>query len=174
MSNVQKLTKKQKKGLAFREGKAGKRKGNGVPDMEDNAVPAMEDQGHAGDDGGAVEIRGDDRQKTGKEVDNKVRDEGKRSDDKTAGKGKGKAAEEDARESAQVVKKEVSKKRKRENDESGEGEEGAEDKKSSSGAKATKKKKGGADAKEEKEKPSKQRFILFLGVCVYFREYPYR
>ena len=44
MSTPTKLTKKQKKGLAFREKKTRKRKGDDDLLAEDNAVPVMEDQ----------------------------------------------------------------------------------------------------------------------------------
>ena len=44
MSAPTKLTKKQKKGLAFREKKTRKRKGDDGLLAEDNAVPVMEDQ----------------------------------------------------------------------------------------------------------------------------------
>lgn len=45
MSAAPKLTKKQKKGLAFRERKTGKGKGeNGLAHSEDNDVPVLEDQ----------------------------------------------------------------------------------------------------------------------------------
>ena len=163
MSATQKLTKKQKKGLAFRERKTGKRQPStanqrekdGIDDMEDNAVPAMEDQDHIGADGGEAEVEGVDDKKAGKARGHQEGDVGRREEGKVGGKGKSKAKEEDVREPVSVLKK--SGKRKREI----EGEEEDEEKeKDDTAKKLTKRKKVAGGEQDDK---GKQRFILFVG-----------
>ncbi|KAG6866062.1 hypothetical protein C0991_009159 [Blastosporella zonata] len=56
MSAPAKLTKKQKKGIAFRERKTGKGSKDGVHRSEDNDVPVMEDQDAAILEGPSVEV----------------------------------------------------------------------------------------------------------------------
>ncbi|KAF4623130.1 hypothetical protein D9613_002167 [Agrocybe pediades] len=168
MSSTQKLTKKQKKGLAFRERKSGKGK-NGLDDMEANAVPAMEDQDIAGSDSHPVEAPGADHKKKGKEDGNKVGHEGTGKEGKAGGKGKGKAEAGDVSVSVEKVGKGASaKKRKREEDDDGVAEvEGKGDGKEKSKKTSKRKKTGGDKPADGKEAPSKQRFILFLGNLKY-------
>lgn len=184
MSTSQKLTKKQKKGLAFRERKTGKRQGtkrNELDDMEANAVPAMEDEGLAGDDGDQTEAAGDDRTAKGKAGGDKEGGEGRSQEGKVGGKGKGKATAENVPVAVEVVKKATGQKRKREAaEEAGEGGENAAEK--STTKKSTKRKKTDGESKsqpEGKDKPAKQRFILFLGMyalifCGFLRSYNLR
>jgi len=157
MSGIQKLTKKQKKGLAFRERKTGKRQRlDDLSKMEANAVPVMEDQDFAGADGDTVEVAGDDYKKTGKAVDNTIGDEGKRKESKVGSKGKGKAEKQGVPVPVEVVKKE--KKRKAE----AETTEGAQD--GQSGKVAKRKRMDDSDKTPgDMEKGGKQRFILFVG-----------
>ena len=152
MSGTQKLTKKQKKGLAFRERKTGKRQDrDDLSEMEANAIPAMEDQDLAGADGGAVEVAGGDYKKTGQAVDNAIRDEGKRKESKVGSKGKGKAERQDVPVPVEVVKKETKRKR-----------EGAQD--SQDGQSKKRKRMDDNDKTPgDLEKAGKQRFILFVG-----------
>lgn len=150
MSGTQKLTKKQKKGLAFRERKTGgKRQGrHDLSEMEANAIPVVEDQDIAGADGGEIEVARDDHKKTGKAVDNAIGDEGKRKESKVGSKGKGKAERQDVPVPVEVVKK-----RKR---------EVAQDSQDSQ----SKKRKRVDDNDKTPgavEKAGKQRFILFVG-----------
>jgi nucleolar protein 6 len=149
MSGTQKLTKKQKKGLAFRERKTGKR--HDLSEMEANAIPAVEDQDLAGADGDAIEVAGSDYKKAGKAVDNAVGDEGKRKESKVGSKGKGKAERQDVPVPVEVVKKE--KKRKR---------EGAQDSEDSQ-SKKRKRVDDNDKTPGDLEKAGKQRFILFVG-----------
>jgi nucleolar protein 6 len=171
MSTSQKLTKKQKKGLAFRERKTGKRHGtkrNELDDMEANAVPAMEDAGLAGDDGGQAEAAGDDRPAKGKAGGDKEGGEGQRQEGKVGRKGKGKAAPEDVPIAVEAVKKAAGQKRKREAEEEGAAEGGETAAEKGTTKKSTKRKKTDGESKsqpEGKDKPAKQRFILFLGMC---------
>ncbi|KAJ3507180.1 hypothetical protein NLJ89_g6451 [Agrocybe chaxingu] len=179
MSATQKLTKKQKKGLAFRERKSGGkrqpqgRKGdNELDEMEANAVPAMEDQDIAAGDGDKAEGTGAEHEKAGKAGWDAQRDEGKRKEGKVGRKGKGKAEAEDVRVSEPVLKK--TGKRKREDGDEDEGEgEGGEDgedgagKKKSSKKPAKRKKGSEEDAGDAKKDTSKQRFLLFVGNLKY-------
>ena len=96
MSNIQKLTKKQKKGLAFRERKTGKgKKKDDLIDMENNAVPLMEDQDHTGDDGNPSAVGGEEGKERGKTERVAEGDEEKRTEGRKGSKGKSKAEEGD-------------------------------------------------------------------------------
>ncbi|KAF8202992.1 hypothetical protein BJ912DRAFT_336336 [Pholiota molesta] len=173
MSTSQKLTKKQKKGLAFRERKTGKRHGtkrNELDDMEANAVPAMEDAGLTGDDGDQAEAAGDDRTAKGKAGGDKEGGEGQRQEGKVGRKGKGKAAPEDVPVAVEAVKKATGQKRKREAEEEGAAEGGENAAEKGTTKKSTKRKKTDGESKSQpdgKDKPAKQRFILFLGNLKY-------
>ncbi len=163
MSTAQKLTKKQKKGAAFRERKSGKRRNESS--MEANAIPAMEDEDIAGDAGDPHQGAGDNDKKKGKAGDHARGGEDKHHESKDGGKGKGKAKAEDVPVVVEVDKK-GAKKRKREENEAG--EEGSAEKISPKKT-AKRKKTDGKDTtkpEEKKEKPSKQRFLLFLGMSL--------
>jgi len=161
MSNTQKLTKKQKKGLAFRERKTGKRQDrNELSEMEANAVPVVEDQDIAGGYGDTIEVAGDDHKKKGKAVGDAVRDEGKRTESKVGSKGKSKAERQDVPVPVEAVKK-----RKRE----AEATEEAQDLHDSQPKKAVKRKKVDDKVKStgDMDKAGRQRFILFVGNLKY-------
>jgi hypothetical protein len=170
---LQKLTKKQKKGLAFRERKSGKQKKTadpthqdqyeyGLAEMDFNAIPAMEDEVLVGVAGGSVQVEGvlgAAKGKVGKEKGGKG--------DKSKGKRASKDAEEAVGVVAQVGK---GKKRKREEGdiEGGEAEvEGAggagDGEKGRKRKKAVKKVDGEGDGEEDR---GKQRFILFVGMSL--------
>lgn len=165
MSTAQKLTKKQKKGVAFRERKSGKR--HDESSMEANAVPAMEDEDLAGYASDPHQGAGDNDKKKGKAGDYARGGEGKHPEGKDGGKGKGKAKAEDVPVAVEVGKK-GAQKRKREEDEAGEG--GSAEKTSPKKTAKRKKTDGKNTTKpeEKKEKPSKQRFLLFLGTFLAF------
>ncbi|KAF9477516.1 hypothetical protein BDN70DRAFT_881077 [Pholiota conissans] len=177
MSTSQKLTKKQKKGLAFRERKSGKRQGcnNELDDMEANAVPAMEDPDLPGGDGAPAEAAGDDRKAKGKAGGDAQGRAGDRKEGKVGSKGKGKAKAEEVSDAVDVVRKAATgQKRKREAEDREEGvkaKEGGENAaEKSSGKKSAKRKKtdgGDKPQPDGKGKPAKQRFILFLGNLKY-------
>ncbi|KAF8167701.1 hypothetical protein B0H34DRAFT_792396 [Crassisporium funariophilum] len=161
MSATQKLTKKQKKGLAFRERKTtGKRQEkNDLTEMEANAIPTMEDQDLAGDDSNTAEAAGVEDPKKRKERNDESGSKERRKEGKVSSKGKGKAEAEDVPVSDALVK---STKRKREGE--------AEQTPDANPSKAPKRKKGvnGAEAGETKDtKAAKQRFILFVGNLKY-------
>ncbi|KAF8898953.1 hypothetical protein BD779DRAFT_1486365 [Infundibulicybe gibba] len=150
MSATQKLTKKQKKGIAFRNRKTGKGKEKDAAHsgMEDNDVPILENQDLADMDG--------------LEVENKESKPAKEAKERTDGKRKEKA-KEDPVDLATVP----SKKRKR--------EKGLDDleKTETSSASPPKKKKGllgdprEASSISEGEGGKLQRFILFVGNLKY-------
>jgi len=159
MPNRQKLTKRQKKGLAFRERKTGKRQDRDeLSEMEANAIPVVEDQDIAGDDGDTTEVAGDIHKKKGKAVGDAVGDEGKRTESKVGSKGKGKAERQGVPVPVEAVKE---KKRKREA-EATEEVQGSQD---SQPKKAVKRKKVDDKVKStgEMDKAGKQRFLLFVG-----------
>lgn len=161
MNSTQKLTKKQKKSLAFRERKTGKGQGkNELDDMEANAVPAMEDQDIAGDDSNPPQVPGDGGEEKGKAGNDAVRHEGKRKEGKLGGKGKGKAEKEDV--PVAVEKLNSSKKRKRDAEED-ESKQEDEDTTAEQSSKKTSKRKKTGDEKQASTKEGKQRYILFLG-----------
>jgi len=171
MSEVQKLTKKQKKGLAFRDRKTGGtstssttpavtkktttksgRRKDALAEMEDRAIPVMEEQDSAGGDGDSTQDAGDERKTDGKKGDDGERVEagGEQSGRERKGKGKGETG------TLSVVEPVVNKKKRKKVDED---EDGGED-----GANEEKK----ADA----QKPSKrtkvdQRFLLFIGMSFF-------
>jgi len=173
---TQKLTKKQKKSLAFRDRKSGKKAsssakndGDGALDMDDNAVPVSEDQDLAAMDVDVVEpAAGKGKGKSGAAAPEKEKNSAS-----AKGKGKGKAAEASTgpADSGEPAKAGKSKKRKREDEEEGEGAaEGATVKKK----KAKKAKEGGdkpgeetAEGKKKEAANKNQRFILFLGNLAY-------
>lgn len=169
MSTSQKLTKKQKKGLAFRDRKSGKRHGQDELSMEANAVPAMEDEDITGNVSAADKDTGNNDKKKGKTVDDAGRGEGKRQEGKVGSKGKGKAKAEEFSGPVEVGKK-GAQKRKREDD----GEDAVDGKQASKTTAPTQtaKRKKTADgdstkeAKDKTEKPAKQRFLLFLGTSI--------
>ncbi|KAF9527745.1 hypothetical protein CPB83DRAFT_814913 [Crepidotus variabilis] len=178
MSIPPKLTKKQKKGLAFRERK-GKSTSTStsskhstlkknVSDLDHNAYPAMEDQDLLGLDGGEGEVRGDEDEKQGEEGKDKERNEEERKESGKIGKGKRKAATEDVHVPVAVLKDGKGKKRKRE-----EGEGVEENKETEAGGKKgsnkTKRKKVDGEAADtgDQNDSTKQRFILFVGNLKY-------
>jgi hypothetical protein len=154
MSNPPKLTKKQKKSLAFRERTIGKRHSkNGVIEMETTAVPVMEDQDIASMHRDTLEDMGS--QKKRKEGNEKVRlpNQG-RVTNKGKGEEKEKAEEtegEDVSVSVEVVK---ATKRKRTHEDQAREDQTSE-------PQSIKRKKGTSETKEKTA--AKQRFILFVG-----------
>lgn len=177
-SSIQKLTKKQKKALAFRD--RGKKKptstddvstthrashagndGDDLVEVEDNAIPVMEDQDIADMQSSSVEVEGGN--KVGKK---RGGDSSQKGDEAGSGKGKGKAkvrAEKDGvGDAAPALKnkgKDVSKKRKRDDEDAdGEGEQDVK--------KQLKKKKTAKEGEEEEDRKA-QRFILFVGNLKY-------
>lgn len=156
MPPLQKLTKKQKKTLAFRGRTTGKRNSrNGQIEMETTAVPIMEDQDIASMHRDTMEHPVIQNKKKCKEGDEtgQVFDDGKQG--RIEGKGNGRAEEKDVSVSMEVVK---TTKRKRG------GENGEQEDQISESRKVLKRKKGNdvTQSSETKEK-IKQRFILFVG-----------
>ncbi|KAJ2912151.1 hypothetical protein MD484_g8262, partial [Candolleomyces efflorescens] len=166
----QKLTKKQKKGLAFRERKSGKQKKTansthededeyGLPEMDVISIPAIEDEVLVGVAGGSVQVEGVLGSTKGK-----VSKEKGGQGDKSKGKRSSKDGKEAVGVAAQVGK---GKKRKRE-----EGDlEGDEAEVESAGGvgdgeKGRKRKKGDGQGDGVEDK-GKQRFILFVGNLKY-------
>ncbi|KAJ6575358.1 hypothetical protein B0H19DRAFT_638079 [Mycena capillaripes] len=154
MSAPQKLTKKQKKGIAFRDRKTTKSRTHGDPsDLEHNEVPVLEVQDLADDevDSPAVEV--------GKKQDALVDQNGT-----AARKGKGKEKANDS-----VAPPPAQKKRKR--DVATVGGEADVDKQNQDGeVEGPKRKKAKAAAGESGEAKAvqvKQRFILFVGNLKY-------
>ena len=139
MSTAGKLTKKQKKTLAFRERKTGKRKDHdaSVMDDEDGNVPAMEDQNMADTYDDSLEVQAE----KGKN--------GKSSLENKNGKAKAKFTDE------QTVEK--SKKRQREEEITTQAKHEAKRAKVSDDSRAT-----GQTAETKVAKT--QRFILFVGM----------
>nr|GAT48429.1 predicted protein [Mycena chlorophos] len=134
-----KLTKKQKKSLAFyRKGKALRDVPLGDQDLEGNSVPALEDQDQADDEAPPVTLA------LGKELDGKVA---------SASNGKKKAKDPAA------VAEPPAKKRKREQEEAG---VEAEPK-----PKKVKQQTSGGDEEGTSKGKVKQRFILFVGNLKY-------
>ncbi|KAH9486555.1 putative RNA-binding protein [Psilocybe cubensis] len=172
MNSTQKLTKKQKKGLAFRERKTGKgqTKNAVVDDMETNAIPLMEDQDLAGSDSYPSEIPGGDDETKGKTTNVQNRVEGEPKEGKVGAKGKGKGKGKAETETSIVAVEKMKgqpKKRKRSDEDEAEkdGDENLQDgvKKKSKRKKVDGDKVIGGKA----DKPTKQRFILFLGNLKY-------
>jgi nucleolar protein 6 len=139
MSTVGKLTKKQKKTLAFRERKTGKRKDHdaSVMDDEDGNVPAMEDQNMADTYDDPLEVQMEKSKNGVSSLENKK------------GKAKAKFADEP------VVEK--SKKRQREEETTTQAKHEAKRAKVSDDSQAT-----GQIAEAKAAKT--QRFILFVGM----------
>jgi len=151
MGAPQKLTKKQKKGLAFRERKTGKNKNaaEGDMDIHDNAVPILENQDIAGLYGSEVE---DERVE-------KKESKSTSGSHQTSSKGKEKAIEES------LVGKTKKRKREAADLEFGQIE-------TTMGERSQKRKKGGSkddplDNTEKVQGQGKQRFILFVGNLKY-------
>ncbi|KAL0580802.1 hypothetical protein V5O48_001178 [Marasmius crinis-equi] len=147
-ASASKLTKKQKKALAFRERKTGKGGKNAGNDMEGNEVPEMEVQ----DD---VDAQADEAKAAEEEGEEEKGDRIQKEDVALRKKSKGKAKEQqkDGEEAGATAHK--GKKRKRENEGEGKGGEGetkSEDSKSS---------------KRRKTEGDKPRLILFLGNLKY-------
>ncbi|KAK7064025.1 RRM domain-containing protein [Favolaschia claudopus] len=150
MSSPQKLTKKQKKGIAFRDRKTSKSRSHGgtVADMEDNEVPVLEVQDLADEDidTHALEVGA---------TENAPRDQKQRA----SRKGKEKEPDRDA----------AQKKRKR--DVAMDGEEGAAQlvEEGETEGPQRKKAKGstGEATKQTKAQVNKQRYILFVGNLKY-------
>ncbi|RXW22594.1 hypothetical protein EST38_g3285 [Candolleomyces aberdarensis] len=171
----QKLTKKQKKSLAFRERKTGKQSrdtkstGNpstnededeyGLAEVDVNAIPAMEDEVLPGVAGGSVQVEGVLGEEKGKQGKAK-RDKGDKS--------KGKRPNQDGAEAVGVAAQAgKGQKRKREADEAevdgagvGDGEKGRKRKK------AAKKEEEDGEGEGERNR-AKQKFILFVGNLKY-------
>lgn len=160
MSTTQKLTKKQKKGLAFRERQSSKRKPGDatIADMDDNAVPIMEDQDLATISGDGLQIEGDPKQTKSTTSTGEV--------EKGSGQSEGKGKEKRKQESGLDVESNGPRKRKRES------EVDVEEVKKSA---VVKRKKSGDEESGEgvgKDVGSttaqqKQRFILFVGNLKY-------
>jgi nucleolar protein 6 len=178
-SSAQKLTKKQKKALAFRD--RGKKKstattsdasatkrtshadddiGGDLMEVEDNAIPVLEDQDIADLQGSSVEVEGGD--KVGKK---RGGDSSQKGGEAGSGKGKGKAKVRtdkaglgDAASPGENKGKDISKKRKRD-DQDEAGEDG-------SNVKKQPKKKKTKDGEEDEDRKA-QRFILFVGNLKY-------
>lgn len=152
MSAPQKLTKKQKKGIAFRDRKVSKSRSHGGPaGLEDNEVPVLEVQDLADDEVDSPALEGGTKQ--GVLVDPKGKEKGKESR-----KGK-----EKAKDSGGVPSSPAQKKRKRDDaavDSEAVATEGQDEK--VDGPKRKKAKGTGESAKEGKAQV-KQRFILFVG-----------
>lgn len=146
MSAPQKLTKKQKKGIAFRERKGKGKDAAHTDNMEDNDVPIMEEQDLVPSDVDQLEMEA-------VEVEKK-----KISASKGKAKGNAKDSVLEVDDGAQKTKK-----RKRDSEE----EVNKEDKVAGSDSK---RKKGNDTkvAKTEGNTESKQRFILFVGMSLQF------
>ena len=156
MSTAQKLTKKQKKSLAFRERKSASKRQQGkerhkneLISMECNSIPVMEGESVLACDGCTVEGQGVTHQADGKAHDDEERRQVQRKKRKGSSTG---AEKEDVRFSDAVLK---GKKRKRE-DGGTEGEAEEE---------VARKRRGsiGGETDDEEKDNSKQRFILFIG-----------
>lgn len=175
----QKLTKKQKKSLAFRERKTEKQNRDkktaeacntndddqyGLAEMDVNAIPAMEDQdllGEASDNIQVEGVLGSEKRKLGKEKGGKG--------DKSQGKRSSKDGAEAVGVAAQVGK---GKKRKREaEDVEAEVEDGVVGNggKGRKRKKAAKKEDGEGEGEDDK---TNQRFILFVGMAISFPSAP--
>ncbi|EAU92741.1 RNA binding protein [Coprinopsis cinerea okayama7 len=177
-TTTQKLTKKQKKSLAFRDRKSGKKSSsstdtttaiansttNSTKDadflaMDDNAIPAMDDEDIAGLECDRMEVEGDEDEKGSKKGGKKGASDGK-------GKGKGKVAvrAEETGDAVLVAKTSTTgkgKKRKREEgDIDGEEKDGGEDGMDVDGE-------GEKRAKKKAKGDKTQRFILFVGNLKY-------
>ena len=154
------FTKKQKKGLAFRERQSSKRKPGDatIADMDDNAVPIVEDQDLATISGDGLQIEGDSDQTKSTTSTGEI--------EKGSGQSEGKGKEKRKQESRLDVESKGSRKRKREN------EVDVEEVKKSVVVK--RKKSGDEESGEGVEKDvgstaaqQKQRFILFVGARVF-------
>ena len=144
----QKLTKKQRKGLAFRERTTGKRHlKNGLIEMENTAVPIMEDQDIASAHCDTLQV-----EKKQREVDKSARVSDKQGRVASTSKGTGGAEEKDVSASVEVVK---TTKRKRAHEDGVEEDHTLE----FQSRKVLKKKKDS----DVKKTAVKQRFILFVG-----------
>ena len=152
-----KLTKKQRKGLAFRKRTTGKRHSrNGLMEMETAAVPVMEDQDIAGVQGDTLQNQKKRREEKGDET---VRASDQDKQGRVARKGKERPKEKDVSFSVEVVK---TTKRKRAC------EDGVqEDQTSESQSRKILKRKKDNDVTQSSETKGKttvkQRFILFVG-----------
>lgn len=163
MSATPKLTKKQKKSLAFRTHKTTKRQHrndqehkNGLTSMGDDAYPTLEDQDIRALDGGEVEVEGDAHEEDGAPVGYKEGNAVQRKKSKVGKQIKGATEEEDVPVVVAVLK-EKDLKRKREGE--GEGEEGHGKAKKAKQTSAAEKE---VDNEKTKDK-TKQKLILFVG-----------
>ncbi|KAG6821385.1 hypothetical protein H0H93_014182 [Arthromyces matolae] len=150
MSPPAKLTKKQKKGIAFRERKSGKHPKDGEPNLEDNAVPIMEDQDAVAREADSVEME--------KIV------AGKKSESATKASGEDNLVKSKTKTDAENTAVDVVPPKKRKlqdsfpnSSESAEGRRSAKRKKPVEGAED-----GAEDTKVVSSSKSKQRFILFV------------
>ena len=153
MSNL-KLTKKQKKGLAFRQRTGNRQSRNELMEMEIAAVPIMEDQDIASIQSDTLQ-----GQKKRKEGDETVRVSDQDKQGRVASKGKKIAEETNVSVSVEVVK---TTKRKRAC------EDGAQENQTSEfQSRKVQKRKKGSDVTQSSETnvktAVKQRFILFVG-----------
>ncbi|TFK30845.1 RNA binding protein [Coprinopsis marcescibilis] len=166
-STTQKLTKKQKKSLAFRDRKPGKKDSSTTAtknaergfDLEVNAVPAMEDQDVVGLQCDTVEVPGNKDKEKGKVVA-----ENGSKGDKGKGKQKVEVREGQAGSVGAAVANGKAKKRKRSEEEDGEEQVDAVEGEAKKKKKKAKKVEG-EDKDNEKDKA--QRFILFVGNLKY-------
>lgn len=152
------LTKKQKKGLAFRQRTTGKRRSkNELMEMESAAVPTMEDQDIASIQSDRLQD-----QKKRREGDETVRVSGEDKQGRVASNGK-RTAEENKNNVLVSVEVVRTIKRKRASDEDGAQEDQTSD---SQSRKVLKRKKNNdvTQSSETKGKTAvKQRYILFVG-----------
>lgn len=154
--SLAKLTKKQKKGLAFRQRTTGKRRSrNELMEMETAAIPTMEDQDIASIQSDTLQD-----QKKRREGDETVRVSDQDKQGRVARKGKRTAEENNILVSVEVVK---TIKRKRASSEEG----AQEDQTSESQSRKVLKRKRNNDVTQSSETNGKiavkQRFILFVG-----------
>jgi nucleolar protein 6 len=158
MSATPKLTKKQKKSLAFREHKTSKRQPhrndqrhkNGYTGMGGDAHFTLEDQDILDLDGGKVEVEEDAHEEGVAPVDYKEGNELQRKTSKVGRKSKGETKKEDVPVVVAVLKR---KRRIEEEEDPGQGR--AKKAKQTSSAEEV-------DNENKKEK-TKQKFILFVG-----------
>lgn len=167
--NTQKLTKRQKKSLAFRKRETSKRQQNDkkhrneLTGMDDDAYLALERQGIFGLDDGEDEMEGGAHEEDGTPVDYKEGGPVQRKKGKGSRQGKSEAEEEDVPVSMAVLKK-----RKREGD--GDGERRGKDEEDIGRVKRAKRTSPERDGSENIKDKTKQKFILFVGESLIISE----
>jgi len=170
MSATPKLTKKQKKSLAFRQHKTTKRQHrnkNGHTSMGDDAHFTLEDQDIFALDGGEVEVEGDAHEEDGTPVGYKEGNAVQRKKSKVSKQSKGETEKEDVPVVVAVLKgKALKRKRGNEGEGEGEGEEGHSRAKK---AKQTSSVEKEVDNEKTKDK-TKQKLILFVGGSPFYMD----